>query len=62
MRFTLIAERRRHAPKGRAGGADGAPGRDSVNGRPLPPKAEGRLERGGRVRIETPGGGGWGEP
>jgi N-methylhydantoinase B len=60
MRFTLIAERRRHAPGGRAGGADGAPGRDSLNGQPLPSKAEGELEPGDRLRIETPGGGGWG--
>jgi N-methylhydantoinase B len=61
MRFTLIAERRRHAPAGRAGGDDGAPGRDTRNGEPLPPKAEGELEPGDRLRIETPGGGGWGE-
>jgi N-methylhydantoinase B len=62
MRFTLIAERRRHPPRGRAGGADGAPGRDTRNGEPLPSKAEGDLGPGDRLRIETPGGGGWGEP
>ncbi len=62
MRFTLIAERRRHPPRGRTGGADGAPGRDTRNGKPLPSKAEGRLAPGDRLRIETPGGGGWGEP
>ena len=26
MRYTLITERRRHAPRGRDGGEDGAPG------------------------------------
>jgi N-methylhydantoinase B len=58
MRFTLITERRRHLPKGRAGGADGAPGRNFLNGEPLPSKAAGELEPGDRLRIETPGGGG----
>ncbi|MET0557409.1 MAG: hydantoinase B/oxoprolinase family protein [Solirubrobacterales bacterium] len=57
MRFSLIAERRRHPPRGR-GGAHGAPGRDTLNGQPLPSKAEGELQPGDRLRIETPGGGG----
>jgi N-methylhydantoinase B len=60
-RFTLIAERRRRAPKGRSGGEDGTPGNDTLNGNPLPPKAEGELAPGDRLRIETPGGGGWGK-
>jgi N-methylhydantoinase B len=60
MRFTLIGERRRHPPGGRDGGEDGAPGRDSLNGEPLPSKAEGNLKPGDRLRIETPGGGGCG--
>jgi N-methylhydantoinase B len=60
MRFTLIAERRRHAPQGRDGGAPAAPGRDLLDGRPLAPKSEGRLKPGDRLRIETPGGGGYG--
>jgi N-methylhydantoinase B len=62
MRFTLIAERRRRAPRGRRGGGDGAPGRDTLDGRVLSGKAEGELDPGDRLRIETPGGGGWGEP
>ena len=41
MRFSLIGERRRHAPRGRDGGEDGAPGRNFLNGEPLPGKAEG---------------------
>ena len=58
MRYTLIAERRRHPPRGRGGGADGATGRDLLNGEALPSKAEGALRPGDRLRIETPGGGG----
>jgi N-methylhydantoinase B len=60
MRYTLIAERRRHPPRGRDGGADGAPGRDTVNGTPIPARSEGDLQPGDRLRIETPGGGGYG--
>ncbi len=60
MSFTLITERRRHAPRGRDGGADGRPGRNLLNGEPLPGKAAGELRPGDRLRIETPGGGGYG--
>jgi N-methylhydantoinase B len=62
MRFTLITERRRHRPAGRRGGRDGEPGRNLLNGEELPPKAEGDLGVGDRLRLETPGGGGYGEP
>jgi N-methylhydantoinase B len=62
MSYSLITERRRHAPPGAAGGSDGAPGRNLLNGEELPPKAAGRLASGDRLRIETPGGGGHGEP
>jgi N-methylhydantoinase B len=58
MRFSLITERRRHSPQGRSGGEDGAPGRNLLNGDPLPGKATGELAPGDRLRIETPGGGG----
>jgi len=60
MSFSLIAERRRHGPRGAAGGGDGAPGRDTLDGRALPGKAAGSLTAGSRLRIETPGGGGFG--
>jgi N-methylhydantoinase B len=60
MRFTLIGERRRHSPQGREGGASGATGHDLLNGRPIPAKGEGTLQPGDRLRIETPGGGGFG--
>ena len=58
MRFTLIAERRRHPPRGRGGGEDGKPGLNLLNEKTLASKAEGDLRPGDRLRIETPGGGG----
>jgi 5-oxoprolinase (ATP-hydrolysing) len=58
----ILSERRARAPFGLAGGAAGAPGRNLVGGRELPGRAAARVQAGERVRIETPGGGGWGEP
>jgi N-methylhydantoinase B len=60
MRYTLIGERRRHPPRGRDGGANGAAARDLLNGEPLPGKSEGGLRPGDVLRSETPGGGGHG--
>jgi N-methylhydantoinase B len=60
MSFSLITERRRHAPRGANGGGDGQPGANGLNGDPLPSKATGSLRPGDRLRIETPGGGGYG--
>jgi N-methylhydantoinase B len=60
-RYSLIAERRRRAPAGREGGEPGEPGRDSLNGEPIAAKSEGELAPGDRIRLETPGGGGFGE-
>ena len=62
---TLVTERRRFAPWGLAGGGDGALGRNTLQ------RAGGDVEElaarvqvdvgpGDRLRIETPGGGGWG--
>jgi N-methylhydantoinase B len=58
MHFSLIGERRRHPPKGRGGGGDGATGRNTLNGEPLAGKGEGDMRHGDVLRIETPGGGG----
>jgi N-methylhydantoinase B len=60
MTFSLIAERRRHPPPGARGGEPGARGRDLLDGVPLPGKITGTLRPGQRLRIETPGGGGFG--
>jgi N-methylhydantoinase B/oxoprolinase/acetone carboxylase alpha subunit len=62
MTFSLIAERRRHRPRGAGGGEPGACGHDTLDGRALPPKVTGTLLPGQRLRIETPGGGGFGAP
>jgi len=61
MRFSLIAERRRHRPRGARGGEPGAAGRDLLDGAPIAGKSTGTLAAGQRLRIETPGGGGWGD-
>ncbi|MGB5048317.1 MAG: hydantoinase B/oxoprolinase family protein [Caldilineaceae bacterium] len=63
---TVLSERRVVAPWGLAGGKSGATGRNTLihpDGREeeLPGKFSRRLAAGSRLRIETPGGGGWGE-
>jgi N-methylhydantoinase B len=62
---TMLSERRAVAPWGLAGGAPGAPGRNLLlraDGRveELPSKFSRHLQPGDCLRIETPGGGGWG--
>ena len=57
---SLITERRRRGPSGNAGGGPGQPGRNSLNGKELQGHAEVRMRAGDVLRIETPGGGGWG--
>jgi N-methylhydantoinase B len=63
---TLLADRRLHGPYGLAGGGDGTPGRTEIihsdgTVQELPGKFNVRVRKGDRVRIETPGGGGWGK-
>ncbi|HXE45514.1 MAG TPA: hydantoinase B/oxoprolinase family protein [Conexibacter sp.] len=60
LTYSLLTERRRHAPSGAGGGEPGARGRNLLDGDELPPKARGTLRPGQRLRIETPGGGGQG--
>jgi N-methylhydantoinase B len=62
---TLLSDRRLRGPWGLSGGADGLPANASVVRRDgavekLPGKFNVRLAKGERIRIETPGGGGWG--
>jgi N-methylhydantoinase B len=63
---TLTSERRRYPPYGLEGGAPGARGKNILvhNRRPtdLPGKVTLQLEADDLLRVETPGGGGWGEP
>jgi N-methylhydantoinase B len=65
----VFAERARFAPRGVLGGGNGAPNvvryeqDDGWHTPPLGSKVVGvRISRGQRVRLESPGGGGWGDP
>ena len=65
--FTLLSERRRHAPWGLQQGTrrdelNGDKGANLLNGKPLPGKAQRQAQAGDVLRIETPGGGGYGAP
>lgn len=62
MEVSVISERRRRAPRGAAGGGAGLPGRNSLNAQPLTGRVAVTMHRGDVLRIETPGGGGWGAP
>ncbi len=57
--FTILSERRRRSPWGVAGGDDGAPGENLLNGEALPAKVVRRARPGDRLTIKTPGGGGF---
>ncbi|MBZ5613772.1 MAG: hydantoinase B/oxoprolinase family protein [Acidobacteriia bacterium] len=62
---TLLADRRSRGPYGLAGGTDGSAGRTLIvrrdgSSEEIPGKTSVRLRSGERVRIESPGGGGWG--
>ena len=63
---TINSERRRLAPYGLAGGSPGQCGTNTLihagEARVLGSKWTGSVENGDRLRIETPGGGGWGQP
>ncbi len=65
-RLTLLADRRRFRPYGLEGGEEGAAGAAWIvkadgSKIALPGKCNLQLDKGDAVRIETPGGGGWGK-
>jgi N-methylhydantoinase B len=59
-RVSIVSERRARGPAGTRGGSPGAPGRNLVDGEPVPGKVTRALAAGVSVTIETPGGGGFG--
>ena len=64
---TLVSERRRFAPWGLASGGDAKPGRNTLfradgTVENLDARAQVEVDNGDRLRVETPGGGGWGDP
>ena len=59
---TLLTERRKRVPWGLEGGGAGSSGENSLNGKKLNGKIELNVQKGDRLRIETPGGGGFGVP
>jgi len=64
VRGSILSDRRRFRPYGLAGGKPGKAGRNQLvlRGRvvPLPSKTVFEVPQGSTLRIETPGGGGWG--
>jgi N-methylhydantoinase B len=60
--MSLLTDRRRHRPEGVDGGEPGQPGRNLLNDRELPAKASRELSAGDVVTVQTPGGGGYGQP
>jgi N-methylhydantoinase B len=63
-RMSLLSDRRKRAPYGLSGGAEGKPGSAAIirsgRARMIGSKGSWELKAGDRVRIETPGGGGFG--
>ena len=55
LRYSLLTERRRHAPPGADGGEPGARGRNLLDGEELPPKASGALRTGPAAADRDPG-------
>jgi N-methylhydantoinase B/oxoprolinase/acetone carboxylase alpha subunit len=60
-RLSLLTQRRALAPRGGQGGGDGLQGRNLLNGEELPGFITRDLAAGDLLRIETPGGGGYGD-
>lgn len=58
---TLLTERRRYSPWGLNGGQAATTGINQINGKAVAAKQSVSLRCGDNMRIETPGGGGWGK-
>ncbi len=65
VRGNILSDRRKFGPYGLAGGKPGRPGKNQLQvqgrARQLPGKAAFTAPAGSVLRIETPGGGGWGK-
>ncbi|MDX6546826.1 MAG: N-methylhydantoinase [Gaiellales bacterium] len=61
-RLSIVSERRRHRPRGAAGGEDGGLGENRLNGRRIAAKVSTELHAGDVIELRTPGGGGHGPP
>jgi len=57
---SLLTERRRHPPRGIAGGDDGQGGENRIDGESVGAKVTRDVDAGTTVTVETPGGGGHG--
>jgi 5-oxoprolinase (ATP-hydrolysing) len=60
LEVSLLSDRRTTRPFGLAGGSPGAAGRNLFNGEPVPGRVQLHARAHDRLRIETPGGGGYG--
>ncbi len=60
LEVSILSERRARRPFGLAGGQPGAAGKNLLDGGELPGRARFHAAAGARIRIETPGGGGYG--
>jgi len=60
--FSFMTDRAKIAPWGLAGGQAARPARYLHNGKPVPSKGQVSLNEGDIITVETPGGGGYGDP
>ena len=58
---TILSDRHQRGPYGLQGGGSGACGNCAVDGTELPSKTRFTIRPGETLRMETPGGGGWGK-
>jgi 5-oxoprolinase (ATP-hydrolysing) len=61
MRVSVLSERRTMPPYGMRGGGPGTPGMNLLNGKQLAHRVTVDVSPGDVLRIETPGGGAWGD-